>query len=278
MGTKAEDYITDMFVASTHDYLLIFTNHGRVYWQKVYQLPAGSRQTRGKAMVNLVGALSEESVATVIPVREFLEDRYLLMATKNGMVKKTSLSEYSRPRATGIIGCGLEEGDELIGVKSTDGNQEIVLATAMGKTIRFDESEVRHMGRTARGVKGISLRDDDHVIALDLVTPGGQLLTVTESGYGKRTQFSDYPLQGRGGMGVINIRMEKAGLSVAVHAVEEEDDVIVVTMEGIVIRTAVRDITVMGRDTMGVIVQRPDEGDSVATVAKIAREQNGNDE
>jgi len=278
MGTKAEDYITDMFVASTHDYLLIFTNQGRVYWQKVYQLPAGSRQARGRSMVNLVGALAEESVTTVIPVREFAEDRYLLMATRGGKVKKTSLSEYSRPRTTGIIGCGLGEGDELIGVKSTDGNTDIVLATRLGKAIRFSESEVRPMGRSARGVKGIGLRDGDSVIALDLVTTGGQLLTVTEKGFGKRTAFTDYPSQGRGGMGVINVRIEKSGPSVAVHAVEDEDDVIVVTHEGIVMRTSVQDIPVMGRDTMGVIVQRPREGDSVVTVAKIAREQNGNDE
>ena len=274
MQTKEEDFVVDLFPATTHQYVLFFSNKGRVYWLKAYQIPEGQRQSKGKAIVNLLEGLEQgEHVQAALPVRSFADDQYLFFATKKGTVKKTALSEYSRPRVTGIIALGLDEGDELIGVSITNGSNEIILAKAHGKSIRFNESDVRPMGRPATGVKGVELEGDDDVVSLAVVQdPNGHLLTVTEHGYGKRTPVSEYRLQGRGGSGIITIQTTtRNGRVVAVREVTEDDEVIVTSVRGMVIRIPVNTISVLGRNVQGNRIMRLDGGDKVMALAVLAR-------
>ncbi|MFY9340339.1 MAG: DNA gyrase subunit A [Methanosarcina flavescens] len=274
MEMKEEDFVENLFIASTHDYILFFTNLGRIYWQKVYEIPEGSRQSRGKAIVNLLELQEGEMVNAMIPVKEFDENHFLLMATRAGIVKKTSLSEFRNPRKAGIIAVTLDEGDELVKVLLTDGKKEVVMVSRKGKAIRFSEEDVRPMGRTARGVRGMTLDGpDDKVVSVDLVDENATLLTVTENGFGKRTEYSQYPLHRRGGKGVKTIiTSARNGPVSRVRSVAQDDELIFTSADGIIIRIPVKDISIQGRNTQGVRIINLKPGDTVAGVARI---QNG---
>lgn len=270
MTTKEEDFVEHLFVTTTHHYLLFFTNRGRVYRLKVYEIPEASRQAKGTSMVNLLAIGGEDKINAVIPVREFVDDKYLFMATRCGVVKKTELSEYDSSRRDGIIAINLDENDELIGVKLTDGTEEIILGTRQGMAIRFAETDVRSMGRTARGVKGITLKPNDLVVSMDTVRNDADLLVVTENGFGKRTPLTDYRKQSRGGKGIMTIRTTKRnGSLVSIKVVKTGDELMIISSEGIIIRLNVEDISQMGRATQGVTLMRLDPKDKVVAVAKV---------
>ena len=253
MQTREEDFVEQLFIASTHDYLLFFTNIGKVHWLKVYQLPLASRIAKGKAVVNLLQLQPDERISTVVPIRRFEIDRYLIMATKFGVVKKTSLKAYSNPRQAGIIALNLDDGDELIRVGVTQGDQDILLGTRKGKAIRFNESDARAIGRTARGVKGLRLAKDDEVVGMEVLSPDSTILSVSESGYGKRTIESEYRTQSRGGKGLINLRITaKTGPVMGILQVFDDDDVMVMSDQGNLVRLPVGDIRPTGRNTQGV--------------------------
>ena len=253
MQTREEDFVEQLFVASTHDYLLFFTNIGKVHWLKVYQLPLASRTARGKAVVNLLQLQGDERISTVVPIRRFEIDRYLIMATKFGVVKKTSLQAYGNPRQAGIIALNLDDGDELIRVAVTQGDQDILLGTRKGMAIRFNEADARAIGRTARGVKGLQLGRDDEVVGMEVLSPDSTILTVSESGFGKRTVESEYRTQSRGGKGLINLRVtDKTGPVMGILQVFDEDDVMIMSDQGNLVRLPVGDIRCIGRNTQGV--------------------------
>ena len=271
---RDEDFVDNIFIASTHSYLLFFTDRGRCHWVKVHEIPEAGRAARGKAIVNLLGLQEGERVTGRVPVSEFREDRFLLLATRKGLVKKTNLSEYGRPRRGGIIAVNLRDGDMLIGAAITNGDQDIVLAKKNGRSIRFHEGDVRAMGRAATGVKGTTLRDNDEVVGMVVVSKGATLLTVTEKGYGKRSPLEDYPVKGRGGIGVINIKTtERNGKVVTIQEVKDSDQMMVITKDGIVIRCPVSGISVIGRNTQGVRLINLEEGDRVVDVAHLAVEE-----
>jgi DNA gyrase subunit A len=271
MEMKEEDFVENLFIASTHNYILFFTNLGRLYWQKVYEIPEGSRQSRGKAIVNLLELQEGEVINAMIPVKEFAEDLYLLMATREGTVKKTPLSEFRNPRRTGIIAVTLDEGDELVRVLLTDGKKEVIMVSKKGKAIRFPEEDIRPMGRTARGVRGMTLEStDDEVVSLDIVDETTTLLTVTENGFGKRTQYSEYPVHHRGGKGVITIVTNSRNGPVSrVRSVAENDELIFTSSEGIIIRIPVKDVSIQGRNTQGVRIMNLKSGEKIAGMARI---------
>ncbi|MBN2315855.1 MAG: DNA gyrase subunit A [Sedimentisphaerales bacterium] len=278
--TKEGDFIEHLFIASTHDYLLIFTNRGKCYWLKVYDVPSMSRQSKGRNIVNLLN-LGSQQVASIINVSSFDEEagedkpqRQLVMATQNGIVKKTKLSAYSNPRSNGVIAINLDPNDDLIGVALTTGVDHIILGTRDGMTIRFDESQVRSMGRASRGVIGIKLRQGDTVVDMVIVEEGADLFTVCENGYGKRTSLEDYRPQGRGGMGLINIKTsERNGKVVALKAVRSQDDLMMITAQGMIIRTGLDEIRSIGRNTQGVRLINLKPGDSLVAAAKIISEE-----
>jgi DNA gyrase subunit A len=273
METKEEDIVEDLFVASTHSYLLFFTNLGKVHWLKVHEIPEGGRQAKGKAMVNLLSLGEGESVATCVPVREFAAGGYVLFATKQGKVKKTELVSYSHPRAGGIQAIGLDEGDMVITARRTDGRREVMIATKLGMIIRFSEEEVRPMGRAAAGVRGIEVDEGDAVIAADVVQEGALILTVTERGYGKRTPLDEYRLQGRGGKGIIDIKTGgRNGNVVGMVQVRDGDDVLVVTTNGRLIRFPADTVSSQGRNTMGVRIIELDSDDQVGSIARVEAE------
>ena len=268
--TKEEDFVKDIFIASTHSYMLMFTNKGKVYWLKVYNLPDASRQARGKAIINLINLGNDEHVTAYIPVESFDSSHYLIMATRNGTIKKTNLSAYSNPRKTGIIAISLDQDDSLIGVKLTDGNKEIILATGNGIAVRFNENDVRPTGRSAQGVRGIRLSENDYVIGMVVATNDKTLLTVTENGYGKRTEISEYRLISRGGSGVKNIICsERNGKVISINSVDDNDEIMLITMNGITIRMPVSQISVIGRSTQGVRLMKLEDKDRLVSVAKI---------
>ncbi|WP_135611952.1 DNA gyrase subunit A [Methanococcoides sp. AM1] len=274
METKEEDFVEDIFVSSTHNYLMFFTNRGKVHWQKVYGIPQGSRQSKGKAIVNLLELAENESVTAMIPVKEFEDDKYLFMATRSGTVKKSQLSDFSNVRKAGIIAINLDDGDELVNVALTDGSKEIMMVSRHGKAIRFSEDDVRSMGRAARGVRGMKLAGDDVVVSLDIVDEESKLLTITEHGYGKRTTFDEYRGMRRGGQGVITIVTSlRNGPVINVKAVHEDDEVMVTSSEGIIIRIPVKDIRAQGRNTQGVKIMNVKPGDKVVGVARIKYEE-----
>ena len=274
MATKEEDYVEYLFVATTHSYILLFTNLGRVHWLKVHEVPQLGRAAKGKALVNFLQVQPGETVTAMIPIRQFEVDKYLLMAARRGVVKKTELSAYANPRAGGIIALTLDEGDELIAVRLTSGRDEVFLATRQGMAIRFEEGEVRPIGRTGRGVIGIDLEEGDEVVAADVVRPGTAILTVNELGYGKRTELEEYRLQGRGGKGIINVRVtEKNGPVVGTLQVQEQDQVMMISQEGKVNRLPVREISVIGRATQGVRLQGLEPNDRVAAVTSLVADE-----
>ncbi|HWG96675.1 MAG TPA: DNA gyrase subunit A, partial [Nitrospira sp.] len=249
MGIKEEDFVENLFTASTHDSLLFFTDAGKVFWLKVHEIPEASRAAKGKALVNLLALSGSEKVTAILPVKEFREDRYIVMGTKKGIIKKTELSAFSNPRQGGIIALGLEGGDRLIGVQLTDGQREILLGTRQGITIRFKEEEVRPMGRTAYGVKGITLEEGNEVIGMETITPDSttSVLTVTEGGYGKRTPVGEYRVQGRGGKGIISVKTtERNGLAVGFLQVRDGDEIMLIAAQGKVLRCKVDDIREIG--------------------------------
>jgi len=283
MRPKEEDFVERLFIASTHSYVLIFTDQGKVYWLKVHEIPQGGRATRGKAIVNLLQLAPGEQVMTILPVKEFVEDKYIITATQNGTIKKTELMAYSNPRVGGIIALTIDEGDRLIAARLTDGTMDILLASQSGKSIRFPETDVRPMGRTARGVRGMALEDADRVIGMETVTDAtaATLVTVTENGYGKRTDLGEYRVQSRGGKGIITIKTsERNGQVVDIKLCDEDSDLMFITDRGKVLRTAVGDLSIIGRNTQGVRLMVQEAGERIVAVAKLAEkdEEHGDPE
>ena len=273
MGTKEDDWVEHLFIASTHDYVLFFTNNGQIYWLKVYDIPQGGRAARGKPIINLIQIGASERIAAFVSVRDFDDNRSLMFATAKGLVKKTTLSAYGNPRASGINAINIETDDELIDVRVTDGSNDVVLATSAGMSIRFSEKDARPMGRATTGVRGIQLEADDRVIGMVVIRRDATLLTVTERGLGKRSQLSDYRIQKRGGKGIITLRRtERTGSVVALKEVLPDDELMLVTRQGVIIRLPVEGIRVIGRNTQGVKVMNLDAGDTVMDVARVVRE------
>jgi DNA gyrase subunit A len=271
--TKEDDWLEHLFIASTHDYVMFFTQQGQCYWLKVHEIPQAARAARGKPMISCIAIKPDERIAALVPVREFSEDQYLLFATKKDVVKKTQLSEFGNPRSVGIRAINIEKGDELIDVQVTDGRNDIVLATRHGMSIRFHEKDVRAMGRTATGVKGIELDKQDHVIDMVVVRRASTLLTVTEKGMGKRSELDEYRVQHRGGRGIITLkRTDKTGAIVALKEVLPDDELMMITKKGIMIRVPVEGIRISGRNTQGVKVMNLTPGDLVVDVARVVKE------
>ncbi|HOE65686.1 MAG TPA: DNA gyrase subunit A [Candidatus Hydrogenedentes bacterium] len=274
METKEEDFVRDLFIASAHQYMLFFTNLGRVYWRRVHELPKASRTARGRAIVNVLDLTGDERVTACLPVRDLKEEgKFVFMVTANGTIKKTELTAFSNPRAAGIIAIDLDKGDDLIDVQITSGNDNILIATYNGLAIRFPEKDVRSMGRGARGVIGIRLEKGDRVIGVSIAEDDMTVLSVTERGFGKRTKVGEYRLQHRGGQGIINIKTsDRNGNVVGMLTVDDEDEIVVVSTDGIVIRTPVKDIRTIGRNTQGVKIMSPTEGAQVSAVARALAE------
>ncbi len=271
MGTKEDDFVNRLFIASTHHTFLFFTNRGKVYWRKVYEIPQAGRASRGTAMVNLLNLGEGEMPTTVLDVPQFEPGYYVLMATRNGLVKKTDLMAYSRPRTAGIIALGLADEDELIAARITDGSWNVFLGSAGGKSVRFLESEVRATGRISRGVRGIRLDPGDQLVSMEVLSHGKTLFTITENGYGKRTSIDEYPIKKRGGKGVITIKTtNRNGLVVAILLVEDEDDVMIMTDAGKIIRISVSNVSVISRNTQGVKLIGLDENEQVTGAARLA--------
>jgi len=277
MTTKEEDFVEHLFIASTHSYILFFTDAGKVFWLKVHEIPPGGRMTRGKAIVNLLNISGEEKITAILPVRAFAEGNYVIMTTKKGVVKKTDLMSYSHPRTGGIIALNLDAGDELISACLTDRTKQILLSSRGGKAIRFSEEELRAIGRTSRGVKGITLSKDDFLVSMDIITPGtlgASILSVTEKGFGKRSPVEEYPLQSRGGKGVITIKTtSRNGQLVGTQQITEQEDVMLITDRGKIIRLRGAEISVIGRNTQGVKLIELESGERVMAVARLAERE-----
>jgi DNA gyrase subunit A len=273
MRTREEDFVSHLFVGSTHAYIMIFSDRGRAYWLKVHEIPDVGPGGKGKAIANLVSMEQGERIAALLAVKEWQEDKFIVMGTLRGVVKKTELTAFSNPRAGGIIAMGVEEGDRLMAAQITDGTGEIFIGTRDGVAIRFPESDVRPTGRTAYGVRGINLRESDEVVAMEVVRPGSTLLTVTENGYGKRTELDEYRVQSRGGVGIINIQTtERNGRVVGMATVHDEDEFMLITQQGKVLRTVARDIRTIGRATQGVRLIDIDPEDRVVSIARLAEQ------
>ena len=270
INPKENDYVKNIFVASSHTLLLLFTSFGKVYWTKVHQLPEATRNSRGKPIINLVNIEKDEKIAAVLPIKEFVEGEFIMMGTKNGTVKKTDIMEYKTQRTNGKKAIKLNEGDELIEVKITKGNDDVVLATKKGLSIRFNENDVRPMGRVAAGVRGIRINSDDEVVTMDVIEEGTTLLSITDKGIGKRTPVEDYRLQSRGGKGIITIKTsDENGYVVGVLKVNQNDEAMLITSNGQAIRIPVSGISVIGRNTKGVRLFKVENGELVVSVTKI---------
>ncbi|BCG45255.1 DNA gyrase subunit A [Citrifermentans bremense] len=277
MKTKEEDFVEQLFIASTKDYLMFFTDAGKVYWLKVYEIPEAGRAARGKAIVNLLNLAANEKITAILPVKEFVDDKFIMMATRNGVVKKTNLMEYSHPRVGGIIAVNLDEGDKLISVALTDGKQDVLLATASGKAIRFKEDDVRTVGRVSRGVRGMTLEEEDVVIGMEILNENftdSTIFTVTENGYGKRTEISEYRTQSRGGKGIITIKTtERNGCVVDIKQVNDDNDLMLITDQGKILRVPVAGFSIIGRNTQGVRLMVKEENERVVAVARLAEKE-----
>ena len=278
IATREEDFVKQIFTASTHDTILFFSNKGKLYKLRGFEIPEAGRTARGTAIVNLLNLDAGEKISAVIPIQNFAEGKYLLMATKNGLIKKTALTEYNSARRTGLQGITLKEDDELITVRLTDGEDNVVLVTHEGMCITFDEKEVRPIGRVSQGVIGIRLEDGDEVIGMESVIAGGKgatLLAITENGFGKRTELDEYRVQIRGGKGVITYKITpKTGKLVGARIATEEDDVMLITDTGTIIRLNVKDISVLGRSTQGVTLMRTNDGGKVVSIETLTPEIN----
>ena len=274
MRTREEDVVNHLFVASTHAYMMVFSTRGRAYWLKVHEIPDVGPDGKGKAIANLVQMQPGEKTAAMLPIQEFDDKHFIVMGTRRGSIKKTELASFSNPRAGGIIAMGIEEDDEVMAVQLSDGASQIFIGSKLGMAIRFNESDVRSMGRTAYGVRGIQLREGDEVVAMEVVKPGGTLLTVTEKGYAKRTDLEEYRVQSRGGLGLKNLEItEKNGQVVGIAQVHENEELLVITQQGKILRTAAADIRTIGRATQGVRVMDLGEDDSVVSVALVERDE-----
>ena len=270
MRTREEDFVSHLFVASTHAYIMIFSDRGRAYWLKVHEIPDVGPGGKGKSIANLVSMEDGEKIAAMLAVKEFSDDKFIIMGSRKGVVKKTALSAFSNPRVGGIIAMGIDEGDAVIAAQVTDGTGEVFIGTRDGMAIRFGEDDVRPMGRSAYGVRGIALRDEDYVVAMEVVKPGGALLTVTEGGFGKRTEIEEYRVQSRGGVGVINIATTtKNGLVVGVAYVQEGDELLLITQQGMILRMPTNDVRAIGRATQGVTLIDIEGDDKVVSIAKL---------
>ena len=272
ISTREEDFVKQIFTASTHDTILFFSNKGKLYRLKGYEVPEAGRTARGTAIVNLLSLDPGEKISAVIPIQNFAEGKYLLMATRNGLIKKTALGEYNSARKTGLQAITLKDEDELIGVRLTDGEDNVVLVTKKGMCITFDEKDVRPVGRTAQGVIGMRLDDDDMVIGMESIIAGGKatLLAITENGFGKRTELDEYRVQNRGGKGVITYKITpKTGDIVGVRIATDDEDVMMITEKGTIIRINVKDISVLGRSTQGVTLMRTSDGGKVVSIETI---------
>lgn len=269
-SVRDEDFVDKLFIANTHDTLLCFSSYGKLYWLKVYQLPQASRTARGKPLVNLLPLEEDERINAILPIREFSEDKFLFMATADGTVKKTALSDFARQRSSGLRAIELVDGNQLIGVEITDGDKDVMIFSNVGKVARFHESDVRPMGRTAKGVRGIKLSEGQTAISLIIVNSDAAILTATENGFGKRTEVADYPTKGRGGQGVISIQTsERNGNVVGAVAVEEQDEVMLISSQGTLIRSPVKDISIVGRNTQGVRLVNLSEGEKLAGLERV---------
>jgi DNA gyrase subunit A len=270
MRTRDEDFVSHLFVASTHAYIMIFSDRGRAYWLKVHEIPDVGPDGRGKAIANLVSMEEGERIAALLAVKEFEADKFIVMGTRRGVVKKTELSAFSNPRAGGIIAMGVEEGDSVIAARISDGGSEVFIGTRSGMSIRFPEGDVRPMGRTAYGVRGISLRDDDEVVGMDVLVPGGTILSVTEQGYGKRTELGEYRVQSRGGIGIINIQTsDRNGKVIGVVQVSDDDELMLITQQGKILRMASNTIRAIGRATQGVRLIDIEGDDRAVSIARL---------
>jgi DNA gyrase subunit A len=274
MRTRDEDFVSHLFVASTHAYIMIFSDRGRAYWLKVHEIPDVGPGGKGKSIANLVSMEAGEKIAAMLAVKEFEEDKFIVMGSRLGVVKKTALSSFSNPRAGGIIAMGVEDADSVIAAQVTDGSGEVFIGTRYGMAIRFEETDVRPMGRTAYGVRGITLRGDDDVVAMEVVKPGGTLLTVTERGFGKRTEIDEYRVQSRGGVGIINIATTtKNGLVVGVAYVQAGDELLVITQQGMILRMQTDGVRAIGRATQGVTLINIEGDDKVVSIARLVEKE-----
>ena len=269
--SKNDDFAENVFVASTHDYIVFFTNLGKCFWRKVYELPEASLIARGRSLNNLLNLSNKETVKACVSISDFEQDRYLVMSTKRGVIKKTKLEEYSRPRANGIIAINLKNDDELISVKTTSGEDEIIISSRMGQAVRFNEEDVRSVGRNSMGVRGINLNKDDYVVSSEVIkNKDSQILTVTENGFGKRTEIEKYRLTSRGGKGVTTLKItEKTGSIVNAFQVDDDSDIILLSSIGKATRLKASDISIIGRATQGVRLMKVDDTIKVVAVAKI---------
>ena len=273
-GTKEEDFIEHMFVASTHHYIMFFTDKGKCYWLKVHEIPEGGRATKGRSILNLIEKEKEEKITAFVAVKEFTDDKFILMVTEKGTIKKTVLSAYSNIRRGGILAINLAAGDKLVEAKLSDGNNDVIIGTRNGMAIRFNEKDVRDMGRTATGVRGIKLGKNDVVIGMIVVRNANTLMVVTDKGFGKRSEIEDYRLTKRGGKGVITIKTsDKNGKMIAMKEVNDNDELVIITTNGMVIRQAVKELRVMGRNTQGVRLIRLNEDDAIADIARVIPEE-----
>jgi DNA gyrase subunit A len=274
-GSREDDFVEDLFVANAHAYVLVFSTRGRLYWLKVHEIPSAGRAAKGKPIINLVKFHADEQLAAILPVRKFEEGKFVVMVTRQGIIKKTSLDQYSNPRASGIIALSIEDGDGLVAVRLTDGKRDLLLSTAQGMAIRFTEDDVRPMGRAAYGVKGIALEEGDAVVAADVLEQGTSVLTVTENGYGKRTEEAEYRVQGRGGKGIITMKTtDRNGLVVGALQVKDDDGVMVITNRGMLIRMLTKGISVIGRNTQGVrLITLESAEEKVVGIARVALEE-----
>jgi DNA gyrase subunit A len=273
ISIKDGDYVEQVFVANMHDHLLCFTSTGRAYWLRVYDIPEGSRQSKGKAIVNLLDLRNDERVTAVIPIQQFSSDRFFLFLTERGMVIKIPMDEFARSRSTGVNAITLREGDNLVQVMVTDGNQEIIITTKYGQSLRFHEDQIPLRHRNAQGVIGMRMKDDDAVTSMTIIEEGKHLLTITAGGYGKRTNFDEYRGHGRGTMGVRNIKLKRNDGIVAAFAAGPEEEIILMSAEGIAIRTSVDKISIQGRSTQGVRIMRLTAGDRVVGVTSLSPEE-----
>jgi len=277
MRTREEDFVSHLFIASTHSYIMIFSDRGRAYWLRVHEIPDVGPGGKGKAIANLVSMEEGEKIAALVAIKEWPAEenqQFVVMGTRKGVVKKTDLTAFSNPRAGGIIAMGVEDGDSVIAAEMTDGREQVFIGTRDGMAIRFDETDVRPMGRTAYGVRGITLRDGDEVVAMEVVREGGTMLTVTQSGYGKRTELEEYRLQSRGGVGIINIQTsERNGKVVGIAYVRDDDELMLISQQGMILRMVAKDVRAIGRATQGVRMLGVEEGDQVVSVARLAEQE-----
>ena len=276
LTTRENDFVTDLIMTSTHDNLMFFTNTGKAHKIKAYEIPEATRTAKGTPAINFLNLMQRERITTVIPFKDFRDDKYLIAVTKNGIIKKTAISQFDTNRKTGLIAINLKDGDELVGIKQTSGSDNVIIITKNGKCISFSEDDVRPMGRIAGGVRAIKLEDDDEVVSMELVQPGEELLVVTAKGYGKRTPVEEYKIQARGGKGLLTYdkaKFRKTGRLVGATVVDDNDEILLINSEGTIIRIRADEVSKLGRATQGVKIMRTDDDSDIISMAKVIREE-----